>query len=199
MAEEEINVAAVDRYTSAHAGIGALMAKLHFPWWAAFAGSVTWELVENGVKRKHPELFPYSSPDTWQNATMDTLAVLVGYAFTTYAMADGLSVRGQTALDAAVGATVGGAIGSAGFGLTGGGGAKQDISRARLGYRIGGGIGGGAGVLLGRHGPIAAATAAMGGAIIGPVGSALGAYLTGGIFRDPNPPDDFDPIEEWYE
>ncbi len=198
MAEDRINVAAVDRYTSAHAGMGALMARMHMPWWAALAGSVAWEVAENGVKHRYPELFPYSSPDTWQNASMDTVAVLLGYAFTTYAMAEGLTTRGQTALDAAVGATVGGALGSVAFGLAKGRGAEQDISYARRGYRVGGALGGATGAMLGAHGPISAAGAAVGGGLIGPVGAALGGYLTGGIFRDQNPElDGPEPYEEY--
>lgn len=182
MSDEDINESAVDRYTSAHAGIGVLLAKLGTPWWGALLGSIAWEGVENYVKRRNAQLFPYSSEDSWQNATMDTLAVMLGYAVTTHAMADGLSLRSDAAIDAAIGSTVGGVIGSATFGMTSG--RDTRTHRARLGYRIGASVGAGAGTLLGAHGPIAAAGAILGGVIIGPVGAGLGGYLTAGIFRE---------------
>jgi len=175
----EINVAPIDRYTSAHAGMGVLLARVGVPWWGALLASVGWELAENSLKKARPELFPYSSIDSFWNAAMDTAGVMAGHAVTTRLLREPPSPRRDAVIAAATGATIGGAAGSVLFGLVGGRFPEQDIHYARLGYRVGGAVGAAAGVLI-EEGEtlLVAAAAALGGAVIGPVGSAAGAALT---------------------
>lgn len=177
--ENDINVAAVDRYTSHHAGLGVLMAKLGASWWMTLGSSIAWELLENYFKRTHPQLFPYSSEDSFANASFDTLAVMLGYAFTQHALDAGMTDRGQAAMDAAIGTTVGGALGSMAFGASSE--SEDRTARARLGYRVGGSVGGMAGVFLNDHGAVPAAGAGAGAAAGGPLGAALVAYIAAGV------------------
>lgn len=175
----EINVVPIDRYTSAHAGMGALLARGGVPWWGALIASVGWELAENGFKKLAPELFPYSSVDSFANAAMDTAAFMVGYAATAKLMRASPTPKSEAILASVTGATIGGAAGSVLFGLVGGRFPEQDIQYARLGYRIGGAVGAATGVMVELEDSLlVAAAAALGGAVIGPVGSAAGALLS---------------------
>ena len=187
MDDAEINVAPVDRYTSAHAGMGLLLARLGLPWWAALGTSVTWEFIENAIKRARPELFPYSSVDSWQNSATDTLAVMIGYAATYFAISEGLSDRGAAAIDAGAGSFVGGVVGSTVFGITSPLGVEDRTSRALVGYRVGTAVGGAAGTTLGGHGLVAAGVSGLGGAAAGPVGAAVGSYIAAGVLQEPAP------------
>lgn len=173
----DINIAPIDRYTSAHAGMGVLLARAQFPWWGALLASIVWEISENGLKRQFPRLFPYTSIDSWWNAAVDTAAFMAGYAVARSIMREPITIAGKLVLDAAVGTTIGGALGSAAFGVAGGQGFQQNIDLARLGYRVGGSIGGATGILLGKGGLLVAAAAAIGAGVIGPAGAALSTYL----------------------
>ncbi len=168
------NVAPLDRYTSAHVGFGALLAKTTgMPWWAALTTSLLWELAENRFKTVNPELFPRSALDSLANTVADTGAVMLGFAAARHLMAKG-APRDRAAVDAAVASTVGAFAGSVGFGLA----AKGAPDRARVGYGIGGAVGGAVGGA--RESAPAAVAGAAGGGVLGPVGAALLAYLAAG-------------------
>lgn len=76
----EMNHNAVDRFTLGHGAVGVLMGLARFPPWAAVVIAVGWELIENPLKDRFPQVFPHASHDTPQNATFDVLAMLLGYA-----------------------------------------------------------------------------------------------------------------------
>ncbi len=75
-----INKAPVDRFTLAHGGVGAVYGLVRFPWWVALTLGVGWELVEIELKKRIPIIFPYASQDTLPNATIDVIAVMIGWA-----------------------------------------------------------------------------------------------------------------------
>jgi hypothetical protein len=75
----EINYAVVDRYTFAHYGLGAVMARARAPWWAVLGTAIGWEFAERGLKRALPEMFPYATQDTIPNAVGDGVALLLGW------------------------------------------------------------------------------------------------------------------------
>ncbi len=69
----------LDRYSVAHAAAGVVYGAVGLPWWWALGAGVFWELVENPLKDRFPEVFPDSCHDTLGNAAGDLLAVMVGY------------------------------------------------------------------------------------------------------------------------
>ncbi len=181
-----INRDAVDRYTSAHFGVGVTAAAVGLPWWATLLGSIAWEVAEDRIKDAIPGVFPYSSHDTLLNAGTDTLAVMAGWGMARLALRE-TNVRDRAAMEAAVGATVG-AVALPAVSLVGHlVGAPPTTQRARLAYGVGSGIGAALGDLVSIRRrapdtpvPVALAQAAItgaGGALAGPVGGALGAYI----------------------
>ena len=194
MSSDGINQAALDRFTSAHGGVGITMAALGVPWWVMLGLTVGWEVVENYLKEQKPHLFPYSSEDSADNSVADTAAVIVGFMATRQLMRQGLSEAGKASLHAAIGSTAGAFFGSGAFGFLGkvvrgeGDGGARGSSEAttwgRGGYMVGTAVGGAVG---GGHGaPVSFEEAgafggAVGGAAFGPLGAAIGTYLSIGI------------------
>jgi hypothetical protein len=187
----------MDRFTSAHAGVGVTMAALGLPWWAALGMTIGWELVENFFKDQKPHLFPYSSHDSIDNSIADTAAVIVGFVTTRHMMRRGLTPAGKAALHAAVGSTFGAFVGSGTLGLLGKlrYGERDDRARGTspvvtwggggyiLGCAVGGAVGGGYGSAVPFEEP-AAFGGAVGGAAFGPLGAALGTYLAVGVAEE---------------
>lgn len=77
----EINHDAVDRFTIGHAAVGTIMGLARLPWWVAITVAIGWEVIENPLKDRFPQLFPHATHDTLANATFDALAMIAGYAF----------------------------------------------------------------------------------------------------------------------
>lgn len=188
MTESTINQAAVDRFTSAHAGVGVTMAAAGLPWWAALVGTVGWELVENHLKDARPDLFPYSSHDSLGNSVADSVAVMAAYLVTRHVTDRGLSPEGKAAYRSAVGSTLGAFAGSISFGGIGHlvGADKTTMERGltiqdtgATGYQVGCAIGGAVGAFgAGDKHKIAAAIGGLiGGGTLGPLGAALGSYV----------------------
>lgn len=75
----EINAPFVDRFTAAHALIGAAYAWIGLPAWGALLLALAWEWLENPLKARVPRLFPHATRDTWRNAFGDVLAVMGGW------------------------------------------------------------------------------------------------------------------------
>lgn len=75
----EINIAPVDRFTLAHGAIGLLAAaaRIPLPWLAA--GAVAWEVAERPLKEVLPKLFPRQTQDSFENASVDALAMVGGW------------------------------------------------------------------------------------------------------------------------
>ena len=71
--------ALVDRYTALHVVAGALYAVLGLPWHVALALAVGWEVAEQPLKRRVPQVFPDPRYDRWANAALDAGAVMAGY------------------------------------------------------------------------------------------------------------------------
>lgn len=197
MPDTGINQAALDRFTSAHAGVGITIAALGIPWWAALALTVGWEVVENYLKDRQPHLFPYSSHDSAENSFADAAAVVVAFAVTRHMMNRGLTPAGQAALRSAVGATAGAFVGSGTFGLAGRAlhGEQEEGARGTSvvsswgghGYMVGCAVGGaiaGATIEDQRYAEPAAFGGMVGGAAFGPLGAALGTYVAVGIAED---------------
>lgn len=101
-----INNGAIDRYTSEHFGAGVTAVVLGVPWWATLLGSITWEVLEDKLKDKIPASFPYASHDSLLNASVDTAAVMTGWALGRIALSR-TGANERLALHAAVGATLG--------------------------------------------------------------------------------------------
>lgn len=76
----QINGDAFDRFTFVHFGVGVALGMVGAPWWVALPMAIGWELVENRLKDKFPELFPHATHDTLTNAVMDALAMTTGWA-----------------------------------------------------------------------------------------------------------------------
>lgn len=184
--EDGINAHAVDRYTSAHFGVGVTAAVAGLPWWATLIGSIAWELAEDRLKDAIPGVFPYSSHDTLLNASTDTLAVMAGWGMGRLALR-ATDLRDRAAMEAAVGATIG-AVALPTASLVGHlVGAAPSTQRARVAYGLGSGLGGAIADFIstrrrypGTPLPIVLAQAAvtgLSGALAGPAGAAVGAYL----------------------
>lgn len=193
----DINQAALDRFTSAHAGVGISIAVLGFPWWAALAMTVGWELVENYLKDRKPDLFPYSSHDSAENSVADAAAVMVGFVVTRHMLRRGLTHAGQAALRSAVGATAGAFVGSGSFGLAGKAMHHEQSQGQRgtsvvstwggYGYMVGCSVGAaiaGATIKDQRYAEAAAFGGLVGGGAFGPLGAALGTYVAVGVAEE---------------
>lgn len=186
MSDNRINKDAIDRYTSAHFGVGVTAAAVGLPWWATLAGSVAWEVAEDLLKDKIPTAFPYSTHDTLLNATTDSLAVMAGWGMGTLALRQP-TLADRAGLEATVGATVGAiALPIVSF-LGHVVGSPSTTGRARVAYGLGTGIGAMLGEIyaIRRRAhytpvPVAVAQASvvgMGGALGGPAGAGVAAYL----------------------
>jgi hypothetical protein len=74
-----INGDLLDRFTLAHAGVGAVYGLMNLSLPAAAVLAIGWEVVERPLKDEFPELFPHSTQDTLANAALDAAAVLAGW------------------------------------------------------------------------------------------------------------------------
>lgn len=81
-----INGDAFDRFTFAHAGVGAVLGYLRAPWWTTMGFALAWEIVERPLKDNYPGVFPNATQDTVPNAITDVAAVMVGWALTRRAL-----------------------------------------------------------------------------------------------------------------
>lgn len=69
----------VDRFTAAHAALGFSLGLWGAPWWVALLSTLGFELVEDGLKRIAPGVFPVGDPDTWSNSILDSAAWMAGW------------------------------------------------------------------------------------------------------------------------
>lgn len=76
----QINGDAFDRFTLAHFGVGVALGMIRAPWWVTLPMAIGWELVENKLKDRWPEVFPHATHDTAANAIVDALAMMTGWA-----------------------------------------------------------------------------------------------------------------------
>lgn len=186
MSDDRINKDAIDRYTSAHFGVGVTAAAIGLPWWATLAGSIAWEVAEDVLKDKIPGAFPYSSHDSLINASTDSLAVMAGWGMGTLALRQP-TIADRAGLEASVGATVGAIVLPVVSFLGHLVGSPSTTGRARVAYGLGTGIGAMLGEIyaIRRRAaytpvPVAVAQAAVtgvGGALAGPAGAGVAAYL----------------------
>lgn len=198
MSDTGINQVALDRFTSAHGGVGITLASFNVPWWAMLGITLGWELVENYLKDQKPHLFPYSSHDSAENSVADAAAVIVGFTVTRHLLRRGLTRAGDAALRSAVGATLGAFVGSGTFGLAARAveGEPNDLeSRGSSPMSTWGGNGYIAGCAAGaavagatiadqKYAEPAALGGGLGGAAFGPLGAAMGTYIAVGIAED---------------
>jgi len=182
-----INQDPVDRYTSAHAGVGATMAWLGVPGWMALVVSVGWELIEDELKDRFPASFPYSSKDSTANAVADTLAVLAGWRIAA-ASKESPNDRERLALAAAVGSTLGALTMPVAIGAARVQGRNPERPAARTAYVVGTAAGAAVGSALELHRSgvwdwtayaLQMALTALGGGLGGPVGAAASGYIGG--------------------
>lgn len=80
MAKADINKLPVDRFTLGHLSVGMLLGLCGTGFWTTLISSLTWELLENRLKRKIPIMFPNPSLDTLSNAVADITAWMLGWA-----------------------------------------------------------------------------------------------------------------------
>lgn len=76
---DEINGAALDRFSIIHFSSGVATGMLGTPAWAAAVGSVLWEFIERPLKDHFPEMFPHPLQDRLTNATTDTIFMMAGW------------------------------------------------------------------------------------------------------------------------
>lgn len=190
----EINKNAIDRYTSAHFGVGVVAGALDVPWWATLLGSVTWELIESPLKDRMPTAFPYSSHDSLLNASTDTAAMMAGWAMARLALRQ-TDIRDRAALEATMASTIGAIllpiVNFAGHLVE----SPPTAQRARLAYGAGTALGAFLGDLLAirRRAPhtpmpvlLAQATVTgIGGGLAGPLGAGMASYLGASVTRNP--------------
>lgn len=69
----------VDRFTLAHAGVGAAYGLLGLGWGTVVTLAIGWELLERPLKDAIPQAFPHASQDTAANALTDVVAVIGGW------------------------------------------------------------------------------------------------------------------------
>ena len=74
----EINYEPIDRFTAAHAAVGFVMGAARVPMPLVITAAVGWEIIERPLKRAHSSLFPSQTQDSFQNATVDALAMILG-------------------------------------------------------------------------------------------------------------------------
>jgi len=78
----ETNIVPVDRFTMAHLGIGMWLGALKVRESTAIGIAIGWEIGENVLKDKFPQIFPDSRKDILSNAVIDALAMYAGYKIT---------------------------------------------------------------------------------------------------------------------
>ncbi len=76
----QINGDVFDRFTFAHASVGASAAAMGFGLMPTVLLALFWELIERPLKDKFPQAFPNASQDTAPNAIGDVLGVLAGWS-----------------------------------------------------------------------------------------------------------------------
>lgn len=81
MQQNPINHRAIDPFTFKHAAAGVLLGIVHVPLSTTAVLAIGWELIENPLKDRFPNWFPYPSHDSAANAVVDALAVVAGWAF----------------------------------------------------------------------------------------------------------------------
>ena len=75
----ETNYAMFDRWSGAHAFLGGMLNIAGFSAGQALAVSVAWEVLEPGVKKTFPSMFPAQSLDTMANKVGDTASWMGGW------------------------------------------------------------------------------------------------------------------------
>ena len=74
------NQTAFDRYSLIHAAVGYGVGVAGVPWRVALTWAVAFELLEDELKDKAPQLFPRPSHDSTVNKVSDVVVFLAGYA-----------------------------------------------------------------------------------------------------------------------
>lgn len=74
-----INGDMLDRFTLAHAAVGAVYGLAGLGGAPVVALALGWELLERPLKDAAPQLFPHATQDTAANAIADAAAVIVGW------------------------------------------------------------------------------------------------------------------------
>lgn len=77
MAKGGINNVAVDRFTAVHFAVGMTMGTI-LPVGAVALVAVAFELIEDRLKDRWPQIFPHPSHDTKRNALVDAGAMVLG-------------------------------------------------------------------------------------------------------------------------
>jgi len=75
-----INQAPFDRFTLGHAAFGMWAGSRGFGLIPLLVMHTAWELLENAMKRRYGEAFPFASPDSVANSIGDTVAALAGWS-----------------------------------------------------------------------------------------------------------------------
>ena len=78
--EADINVKMFDRFSLVHLGVGVWLGSRGFGLIPVLVGHTIFELLENGIKWKHPDSFPWPSPDSPANSVGDTISCLAGWS-----------------------------------------------------------------------------------------------------------------------
>jgi len=76
-----VNQVPIDQYTISHFGWGMILGATGFTAGQTFLISLSFEwLFEPWLKKNWPEVFPAPSQDRFINSTLDTVAVMAGWA-----------------------------------------------------------------------------------------------------------------------
>lgn len=78
----QVNKAPIDQWTLGHIAVGAGMALLRIPAPVAVGFAIFFEMIEDQLKQRMPQVFPNASKDTKANALVDALASAGGYFVT---------------------------------------------------------------------------------------------------------------------
>lgn len=78
--EDRTNLDMFDRFSLVHMGFGAVCGYLGAGPLLVGVTAIGWEVAENPLKDRFPEVFPHATHDTLLNATGDVLATMVGWA-----------------------------------------------------------------------------------------------------------------------
>lgn len=76
-----VNQSPIDRFSVAHFAWGMAMAKLQFKPVQAVFTAVSFEVMEDVMKKKYPSAFPNPSLDSKENALIDILFSMAGFGF----------------------------------------------------------------------------------------------------------------------
>lgn len=80
----EINHTPIDRFTLVHFIIGLAYGLLGLGFWIVLFLAVVWEIIENPLKANFQSAFPRGTADTLQNAVVDCIAVVLGWALVSH-------------------------------------------------------------------------------------------------------------------